>query len=219
VEDSSSSLLGRPRSGLRSTPHIMHSTAWSGTGSPQWGQRSSASSLLRLRPNSRIGPPRRLSEQPTRGSNALRAGSERTNVSAARRWRSARCPCGKVSDRSDAGSRSPPPPGVSSLPDAMVGQASTLAYGYCYVLALLQAAHPTGIPAPQDYAPGARNGGLGTPRPTRYVVALPTAECVVIPIGRASSSAKLGRCGPSDHTRRAHPRVGASGSSATVRSA
>jgi hypothetical protein len=62
VEDSSSSLLGRPLSGLRSTPHIMHSTAWSGTGSPHWGQRSSASSLLRLRANSRIGPPSRVSE-------------------------------------------------------------------------------------------------------------------------------------------------------------
>jgi hypothetical protein len=62
VEDSSSSLLGRPRSGLRSTPHIMHSTAWSGTGSRHWGQRSWGSSLLRLRANSRIGPPGRVSE-------------------------------------------------------------------------------------------------------------------------------------------------------------
>ncbi len=70
VEDSSSSLLGRPRSGLRSTPHIMHSTAWSGTGSPQWGQRSSASSLLRLRANSRIGPPSCLTQWSARQARA-----------------------------------------------------------------------------------------------------------------------------------------------------
>ena len=49
-----SSLRGTGRSGSRATPHIMHSTAPSGTGSRQCGQRSGSSSFVGLRRKNRI---------------------------------------------------------------------------------------------------------------------------------------------------------------------
>jgi hypothetical protein len=53
-ESSVSSLCGTGRSGPRATPHIMHSTAPSGTGSRQCGQRSGSSSFVGLRRKNRI---------------------------------------------------------------------------------------------------------------------------------------------------------------------